>query len=753
MEGVHMANEFTVSMNLENIGPHYGADKLSFSKVVNSNKAIFYGINGTGKSFISRTFRLCTTSNTNMIVDKLLTIGEQEGYFSFRICDENIDKKLNIIIRRGKSPVVDNSSGFIFHVFNSDYVEENIKAKHYSPDGKIEGYILGKVQIDLSEEYKNLEVLSNEICKDNATIDKAIEDAKSFLIENHVKSTTKEFSAITRDNVERGFGYEQAETVDECIQKIKMVESVPDNLQDIRFSLISIDNISFLNEIEEILKTAYPKSEWDEDFVAEYKAHQNFIETGLNYDYSDKICPFCKRTYDSEALELIKQYNQYRQDQEAKIVYQLRRIQQSVKQMSENLDIEQKKIIDASIQLKEIQKYFPSLADSTLQMITKIEDYKTVFQTLSDMISQKIDNLSFSIGSVDDVIAGCKKAWTEIHELQKCNLSVVEEANKIKNNASSERLSLRRSLCKAKSLALQNALSDIFKKLKEKKAKAEKLKDDIRKKEQKARISKREKVYETLESALNLFFNGKYQIDKESFQIKFLGNTVGNNASSILSDGEKSIVAFCWYLAETHTIINSEEDYNKLFFIIDDPISSMDFHFVYAVAQVIRDIKTIFNISSHERIWIFTHSNEFFSIITRNKIFTHAFIMKPGLIEKFNDQLLMPYDNHLSDLDKIANGIKTPNHTTGNSIRHVIETIAKFESPEIGLNEYVRDHEKLSKDSCIYSLCQDLSHGNIRLETPYSEDVLREAAKTVVEFIGDNYPGQLKAIRKPYAKE
>ena len=742
-----MANNFTVSMNLENIGPHYGTSKLSFSETANSNKAIFYATNGTGKSFISRAFRLCTTAKTNMTADEILTIGKQEGYFSFGICANDVNKKVNIIIRRGKSPVVDNSSDFIFHVFNSDYVEENIKAKHYSPDGKIEGYILGKVQIDLTEEKKNLEALLNEIDKDNTVIDKAIDEAKSFLRQNGIVQTTTEFSAITHDKVEHGFGYEDTETVEECVRKIKTLESVPDNLQDIRFSLISIDNMSFLNEIEEILKTAYPKSEWDEDFVAEYKAHQNFIETGLNYDYSDKICPFYKRTYDSEALELIKQYNQYRQAQEAKIVDHLRRLQQFVDQMCKNLNVEQKKISDALIQLKEIQQYFPSLVSLKLKQITKIEDYKTVFQTLFDMLSQKVDNLSLPIDSVDDVIASCKKAWSEISELQKCNILVVNKANKIKNDLRSERRLLRRSLCKAKSLALQNALSDIFKKLKEKKAKAEKLKDDIRKKEQKARVSKREKVYKAFESALNRFFNGKYQIDKNSFQIKFLGNTVGDNASNILSDGEKNIVAFCWYLAETHTIVDSEDDYNKLFFIIDDPISSMDFHFVYAVAQIIRNIKNVFNISSYERMWIFTHSNEFFSIITRNKIFPYAFMMKPGLIEEFNHQLLMPYDNHLSDLYKIANGIETPNHTTGNSIRHVIETIAKFESPRISLDKYVRDNEQLSKDSCIYSLCQDLSHGNIRLEPPYSEDVLIKAAKTVIEFIEANYPGQLETIR------
>lgn len=740
-----MANEFTVSMSLENIGPHCGENRILFSESFNSNKVIFYATNGTGKSFISRAFRLCTTSKTNMIVDEVLTVGEQEGYFSFEIRSKGVDKKLNITIRRGMPPVVNNSSDFLFHVFNSDYVEENIKAKHYSPDGRIEGYILGKIQIDLTEEYKNLEILSNEICKDNETIDKAIEDAKSFLIENGVKSTTKEFSAITRDNVERGFGYERVESVDECIQKIKTLESVPDDFQDIRLSLVSID-MSFLNEIEDILKTVYPKSEWDEKFVAEYKAHQQFIKTGLECAHSDKICPFCKRTYDSEALKLINMYNQYRQDQEAKIVEQLQHLQRFVADMSGKLDAEQRNISDLLMKLREIQKYFSSLSDLEPKIIIKIENYKKIFKILVDMISQKIDNLSLPIDSLD-VIASCKNAWAEISKLQEYNKSVVAKANKTKNDTRSERLSLRRSLCKAKSLLLQNELSDLFKKLKEKTATLKKLKEEIIKKEQKARVSKREKVYETLVSALNRFFNGKYQIDKDSFQIKFLGNTVGNNASSILSDGEKSIVAFCWYLAETHTIVNSEDDYNKLFFIIDDPISSMDFHFVYAVAQVIRDIKSIFNISSYERIWIFTHSNEFFSIVTRNNILAHAFMMKPGSIKKINNQLLMPYNNHLLDLDKIVNDSKTPNHTTGNSIRHVIETIAKFENPKISLDKYVRDNEMLSKDSCVFSLCQDLSHGNVRLETPYNEEVLREAARTVIEFIKVNYPGQLEAIR------
>lgn len=740
-------NNFSISMNLENIGPHYGDKKLSFSETVNSNKSIFYATNGTGKSFISRAFRLSAPSMGNIVADNILTIGKQVGSFSFKIHSNYVDKKLEIQIKRGEMPVVSNSSGLLFHVFNSDYVEENIKPKNYTPDGQIEGYILGKTQIDLSEEKKAASALDAEIKEDSKTIDDAVDTAKLFLRNNTILPNTKEYLAITRDNVERGFKYVTSDSVEGYIEKIKKLENVPEDLSDIQFHLPHA-NLEFLDQLKSILTTIYPKSEWDEEFVKDYKKQQSFIEMGLNFDHSDKICPFCKREYDSEALNLINRYNQYRKDKEAQIVGQLRIILNKVEQMESTLSDEENKIKNAKVQLIEIQQYFPSLASLSLEQIETAVSCKTMFQKLTEMITKKIGNLCFAENDVEITIDECRQAWAHILEIQQRNQVIVNAANKTKNDMRAERLVLRKNLCMAKSIALQNELEDSFKSINEKKSKLKKILEEIDRKEQQAKVSKRDKVYETLEFFLNRFFNGKYQIDKDSFQIRFLGSKIGENASSILSDGEKGIVAFCWYLAETHTIINSESDYNKLFFIIDDPISSMDFHFVYAVAQSIRDIKSYFGLSAHERIWIFTHNNEFFSIIMRNKILDYAFLLKPGLITKYNHNLIMPYENHLSDLARIASGKQMPNHTTGNSIRHVIETIAKFENPEIGLKDYVREDALLSQNSCLFSLCQDLSHGSIRLQPSYSEDVLREAAQIVIDFIENRYPGQIDAIKK-----
>ena len=176
----------------------------------------------------------------------------------------------------------------------------------------------------------------------------------------------------------------------------------------------------------------------------------------------------------------------------------------------------------------------------------------------------------------------------------------------------------------------------------------------------------------------------------------------------------------------------------------------MDFHFVYAVAQAIRDIKEVFGsfTSTNIHIWIFTHNNEFFNIIIANSIFKRAYLIKSGSIQKYNNNLLLPYESHLLDLIDIAEGTKTPDHTTGNSIRHVIETIARFEDPGTNFSEYFKKNKKYIDNPCIYSLSNDLSHGYLRSESPYSEDTLIDAAKTVIEFLGKRYPMQLEYARE-----
>ncbi len=741
-------NKFTVSLNIENIGPHSEDKKIDFSREVSSNKAIFFATNGTGKSFISRAFRLSSPSMADSLADDVLTIGKDSGQMQFSIQTGNTTKNLRIDVHRGTAPTIQNNTGLLFHVFNNDYVEENIKQKNYTPDGQIEGYILGKVQIDLSEDKQREKDLDAEVEGDSKKIDEAIEKAKSDLHSEGITPQTNEFRQITRESVAKGFDFTCDDSVEGIVKQLHTLEKVPDDISSIAFTMPSF-NLDFLQRISEILGTEYPKSEWDDNFVEEYKKHQDFIEKGLATEHSDTVCPFCKREYDENARTLISQYNEYRADKESQIIGQLSGLLKKIDSTISAIKSQDDQNKQAFVQLTEIKKYFPSLQNSSIQELSALDSYISPWTIIGEMIESKKQNLCRVPDGLSDAILNCKSACEAVTKLQKANEAVVKRANSVKDNSKSERLALRRKLCNAKALSLYADLRPSFEELGKKQSVLTKLHDEIEAKEQQAKVRKRDKVYETLETMLDNFFAGKYQIDKDTFQIKFRGSNLNGNASKVLSDGEKSIVAFCWYLAETHTLVEKETDYDNLFFVIDDPISSMDFHFVYAVAQVLRGIKSVFGMSRPERLWVFTHNIEFFSIMARNRIIlNNIYMIKPGKIVQFNHQLLLPYENHLFDLLEIAERGKVPNHTTGNSIRHVIETISKFEDPEIGIKEYVADSPELQKDPCIYSLCQDLSHGNLRGEVPYDDELLIAACKIVISFVERKYPKQVEKVRE-----
>lgn len=183
--------KFSIKLDVDNIGPHYDAKKIAFTDEVDSNKAVFFATNGTGKSFVSRTFRLMATEKQAKLADELLTMGKHSGGLSFSIINDADTKKLTVSIERGKAPTVVNDTGLIFHVFNGDFVEENIKTRHYTPDGDIEGYILGKTQIDLSAERDQEMQLQNEIKDINKAIDANIERAKKELRDQGVQGSTR----------------------------------------------------------------------------------------------------------------------------------------------------------------------------------------------------------------------------------------------------------------------------------------------------------------------------------------------------------------------------------------------------------------------------------------------------------------------------------------------------------------------------------------------------------------------------------
>jgi wobble nucleotide-excising tRNase len=266
------------------------------------------------------------------------------------------------------------------------------------------------------------------------------------------------------------------------------------------------------------------------------------------------------------------------------------------------------------------------------------------------------------------------------------------------------------------------------------------LESDIREKEAQNKIYKKEKVVNSLKYFLNFFFNDKYSFDEETFSITFNEEKLSEKAMKVLSDGEKGIVAFCYYLAMTHTLINNENEYKKLFFIIDDPISSLDYNYVFSVVGCIRQLDKIFGLK-FERFIILTHNLDFINMLKTNGIINQQYLLRPNDIKIWNERLMLPYESHLRDVIEIVNGSE-PTHTTPNSIRHILETLCHLKQRNHNIEKYIHDHDELKNNSSIYNIVQDLSHGRDR-QNPIPDPEIKKACESIREFISNNYPEHL----------
>ena len=96
-----------------------------------------------------------------------------------------------------------------------------------------------------------------------------------------------------------------------------------------------------------------------------------------------------------------------------------------------------------------------------------------------------------------------------------------------------------------------------------------------------------------------------------------------------ISDGEKSVIAFCYFLAQCHLRVESNEEYKKLFLVFDDPVTSMSYDYIYSIIQCLKLLRISeegeiqFNLQSNlykPRMLILTHNSYFFNIASTNRL-------------------------------------------------------------------------------------------------------------------------------------
>lgn len=754
-----MSKQIKTKITCENLAP-----LLKFDEEIESEtlKIAIFANNGSGKTFLSRMFRLAEKEHIvtpdekgKLPTDMLISFDKNTCSFSFKITskENTVREDFTISLVKGQIPAKP-ATKYIYHCFNQDYVEENIRTLSYEKDGNIVGFILGKANIDVSKEKdlrskKNIEreKLIDTIKKE---VTKYISD-KIGTISNinrliEYKSLNVE-SVITRiDSPFTGL----AKSYKDLLNDYNRIKSVPENLADIRQLQFAETTIDEIQKIHDTLKTPFSLGDFAEVFKEKVKSKQEFIEIGLELLSGKEICPFCEQTFNDTAFSLIDQYTKFLAAEEAKTVKLLN-------QQKDYLGALLKQFIGYSNGVKDriisyttySTKYIPSLENSQLEAL-ETEDLKELFTNLANEIDKKIKKIDDAIVLDDNII---KEIKSEIMRLQSVltqnNLKINELNNKLRG-IDNENKEVRRNLCKV-------VFNDITKLQKANVGNLNvldtallEIDNDIREKEEKHKISKKKKVAESVRIVLKYFFGDKYSLDQDSFRLTINKKILDEGqAKDVLSDGEKNVIAFAYFIGDIHLKVEKEEDYNNLFFVIDDPISSMDFNHVYSICGIIRNLKEIIKLE-RERFIILTHNLDFMRVLAGNNIVCKSFILKDSKLKEFNHNLTVPYINHLHDIYKVAKKIELPKHTTANSIRHIIETLNKFENIDSTtdvISKYIKDN--VPEDIKTYTLINDLSHGGWRTEqAPIHDDDFVLVCQTIIGIIEKKYKGQLDYCAK-----
>lgn len=732
---------------------------------------LIYARNGTGKSFIARALRLFDPTvfsryEQSSIPDLLVSEESGDGTGSFQLYEgASCIGSLQLNIR--SKTVTRTEPSYIFHVFTEDYIDEEVRNRLEKLDGEIQHQIIiGRENVELDKKILDLDTKRTELGQLRQDLDDEFatrkgKHKKRFSIVGSLgsfKSLSPEvyFDPSPYTPNSKDISLNNLHSQFNTFKSLPTNPAVPTRLS---FEGPDLD----LNVVYEALAKVTSPSTVRTDFKTKIESNPRFFEAGLTLhsEHPDE-CPFCTQPMQGAAVAAIDMYIQYFQDQEAKDKDFLNKL---IKQVDAAIE----KIKQCCTQhLKEnsvydrLRAYFPSFSDKGLddphELLDNIVGY---MNTLKDCIREKQEDLAKSV-ECPTLAPDLYAIVTEVQSTIEKNNALFNQLQTLASDSSAERRKIQNASCERFEGEFYEENRQAVLKIRELQRECEQLAKEI---EKLKRLhgkteSARERVVKTFSMLLNRFFGDKYTFDGSVFKVRRNNKEMRRGSDRTLSDGEKAVLAFCYFLAQTHLKVNSIEDYEKLYFVFDDPVTSMSFDYVYTIIQtfkllrISRDGEIQFNLCPdlhRPKMLLLTHNNYFFNVSSANRIVKSKglFQLIPGENEhKLASQkaLATPHTLHLKSVQDVASGANPADHTTPNSIRSVIEGIWKFCRPDFPnlekfLGHLIDVHEIEIKSVMI----NDLSHGRV-VDLLHDEEDIKQAAEDAIAVVKQFAEGQLKDL-------
>ena len=207
-----------------------------------------------------------------------------------------------------------------------------------------------------------------------------------------------------------------------------------------------------------------------------------------------------------------------------------------------------------------------------------------------------------------------------------------------------------------------------------------------------------------------------------------------------LSEGEKTVISFLYFLELCKGKENSDEVVIEKIVVIDDPISSLSHIYVFNVAQLIR--KNFFN-NEYKQVFIFTHNLYFFHELlhkqkeNNSKLFRICRSKFSQISEMNRKDIQNEYQSYWQILKDYEQG-KATEVILANAMRNILERFFGFIEKN-DFNELTKEIEKEEKNNFFIRFINKESHSdpiNISDTKEIDPQIFKEAFKKIFEDSG-----------------
>ncbi|WP_139547933.1 AAA family ATPase [Helicobacter pylori] len=616
-----------------------GLDTIEMGEFKHYN--IIFGNNGCGKTSLTRAFELLIPKNKH--IEKYRTISADKSPSIEFECE---DRSYKI------EPNSDIGVPFKVEIYNSDFLHNNAPLNSEFglkklDDGTIilEGSVLGeetkeinqlkdfrekveKRQKKIKDENDSENTLSAKQESEIKKYDKEIEKIRKKMTSKTIQIALDEiginnFCKVSKDkfkypedklkDLEKDFN-----ELDEAMKKFDGLKEMklPKDYQTIK------DKLEFLFSFN-IDKETGQVSEKIKEHIS--KVGREFIEKGikLQKEMPDNACPFCTQKIPHE---IIQEYTSY-----------FNKSVETFNQCSLEMSGTLKNILN-QWNIKEIlqsfEKFEPFMKKDFSKNKESLENALEQIKVLLEKLQKEVDKKEG---------AKNKEKFQEIDkkllEIQENIQKHVNETRKILNQKKEQEERLKELKTELKEARIKKAKHDSYDWQKSKREAERNLSvlnrgyerlncllEKIDNKLKKLYEQKRPDI-EAINSYLKALNLPKYSLH-EDYRIVLNSDVLENSkAEMILSDGEKTTLAFAYFLARLK-LFYKKEDLKNLVVIIDDPISSLDEQRIYNTSYIVAKINQelageALKDEDKVQVFVLTH-NHTFMVRLINMVGKHA---------------------------------------------------------------------------------------------------------------------------------